>query len=257
MSQGQSELLWVPFEIAKGHEEGGPRIIEGIISSETIDADGEIVLQNGLDFSYFLERGWLNDNHDQGAGAGIGFPLSIDSVTLPNGRSATRMRAEMFDTPEATKIWNLVKAAKGKRKMGFSIEGSIKRRLGAGGKTVANAQVRDCSITRHPKNPDATLSALVKALGPNDPTPDWAGDIRKAMNAGEAGPTVSDDGGLVGTPGGHALVPQSNNDSVSLKDRGMSEAKAVQLLARRLGINEASARVIYRKLASAKKRKAA
>jgi len=229
---------------------GDKMLIEGIISSETLDADGEIVVQDGLDFTYFMEKGWFNDNHKQDTSGGLGVPLSVEQVVLPNGKRATKVLGELFDIPESRKIFELAQAAGDRRPLGFSLEGAIVKRDGPGGKIVASAKVRDCSITRHPKNPDSTFQALAKALKAHEvpmspvrrsrevvridhPFP----DMRKALAAGYNEPAA---------PVAQPLVPQSMHGTVATAT--YSADKAIDKLARELNISKAAARRIYNTL---------
>lgn len=241
----------VPFhltgglELCKGFEaignEGEMRIA-GIVSSESRDADGEVMLQNGLVWDYFMKAGWFNDSHDQGAGGGVGIPKKIETIRLPSGTLATRCEGVLLDTPDGRRIWNLAKAAtKVGRQLGFSIEGGIARRAGADGKTVMKAYVRDCAITRHPKNPDtATLEPLIKAFRTGD-----LEAFAKSMTAGYGGPA-----GAGGS--GSALVPQSLDGSETARADFdldvLNDAEAVGHIMYTLDVNKTRATAIYREI---------
>jgi hypothetical protein len=60
--------------------EDGRINVEGIISVESEDAQGETMIQRGMDFSYFMKRGYLNIEHKQGAENMIGAPTELKSV---------------------------------------------------------------------------------------------------------------------------------------------------------------------------------
>ncbi len=51
--------------------------ITGVISTEDVDLQGEIVKQAGLDFSHFQANGVLNYEHQKGAANVLGYPLRI------------------------------------------------------------------------------------------------------------------------------------------------------------------------------------
>jgi len=63
----------IPFNFQFGvdvfHKAGAPdgkqKRIGGIVSTETPDKQGEVVLQSGLDFGEFMSGGWFNDNHSK------------------------------------------------------------------------------------------------------------------------------------------------------------------------------------------------
>lgn len=169
---------------------GQSRRIGGVISTEHPDRQGETVLQNGLDFKPFLEAGWLNDNHSKATAEGIlGYPSEVKffkkGETYPDGKPAKSnshwVEGYLLENWEpADKIWQLGKALqKTNRRLGFSVEGAIHRRIGPktvfkksadgkGGKwvgsTVAKATVRNVAITNCPVNTNTNLEVLAKSL---------------------------------------------------------------------------------------------
>ena len=58
-------LFEIPIEMELRKSEGGERrIVRGYASTENMDQDGEIILQNGIDFSPLLKSGYLNYDHN-------------------------------------------------------------------------------------------------------------------------------------------------------------------------------------------------
>lgn len=216
--------------------------IQGILSTESRDADGETVLQNGLDFDYFLKSGWFNDNHDQSTGSGLGFPTAVERVTH-NGKPATRVVGYLLPTPKGIETYHLAKAAAAAgRPLGFSIEGGIIQRTGPDGKVVARAIVRDCAIARHPKNSDTSLDVLVKALKTGE-IPD---SYRKStLTAGYGGP--AGDGGS-----GAAYVPQSLDGSSASSTAPLSMADALRHIQKELGVSAEKAKQILQQILKGK-----
>lgn len=169
---------------------GQTRRIGGIISTETPDRQGEVVLQKGLDFKDFVNNGWINDNHSKETAQGLlGYPADVSLFkkgdSLPNGENAKAnghwLEGYLLDDWEpADKIWQLGKALeKTGRRLGYSVEGRIHRRIGAktifkksadgdGGKwvgnTVAKASVKNVAVTNCPVNTDTSLEVLAKSL---------------------------------------------------------------------------------------------
>ena len=169
---------------------GQTRRIGGVISTESPDRQGEVVLQQGLDFQPFLDGGWLNDNHSKATADGkLGYPVEVahfqKGAKLPNGAAAQTnghwMEGYLLDDWEpADKIWKLGKSLeKTGRSLGFSVEGQIHRRIGEktvfkksvdgkGGKwvgnTVAKATVANVAITDCPVNTDTSLELLAKSM---------------------------------------------------------------------------------------------
>jgi hypothetical protein len=169
---------------------GQSRRVGGVVSTEHPDRQGETVLARALDFSPFLESGWLNDNHSKKTAEGIlGYPETVKQFakgeTLPDGKVAKKpghwVEGYLLENWEpADKIWELGKALqKTNRRLGFSVEGTIHRRIGpktvfkksADGKsgkwvgsTVAKATVRNVAVTNCPVNTATKLEILSKSI---------------------------------------------------------------------------------------------
>jgi hypothetical protein len=139
--------------------------IGGIISSEHQDRQGEVVLQRGLDFSDFVKSGWLNDNHAQGTTEVLGYPLRVNRTTWM-GKPATYMEGYLLkDYEPAKKVMELAEALqKTNRRLGYSVEGKIQKRMGPGGKIIAKAKVTNVAVTRCPVNTITGLEVLAKSM---------------------------------------------------------------------------------------------
>lgn len=153
------EVFW------KAGEAGKERRIAGIISTEHKDQQDEVVVQNGLDLGPFLQHGWINDNHSHETAGVIGYPLRVEQ-TIVDGKPATRMEGYLLQGHKpADKIWELANALqKTDRRLGFSIEGKVRRRTGRDGKVIAEAVVRNVAATNCPVNPKTGMDVLVKSL---------------------------------------------------------------------------------------------
>jgi len=167
---------------------GQQRRIGGIISTESPDRQGEIVLQKGLDFSDFVKNGWFNDNHDKATDGIVGYPEEVQffqkGQVLPNGQRAHVdghwAEGYMLEGHDrADRLWKLGKALQGTgRSLGYSVEGSIHRRIGPKtvfqksakgkgkwvGNTIARATVRNVAVTNCPVNTETGLAVLAKSL---------------------------------------------------------------------------------------------
>ena len=150
-----------------------PMRIGGIVSTDELDQDDERILQDGLDFSDFLTKGWFNDNHGKRTGDVLGYPTAAFLVKkgqqLPDNTIAKNRgwwaEGYLLNTPEGRQIWNLAQALeKAPRKLGFSIEGSVLSRDPKQPKTIRKAKVRHVAITHCPVNVGTSLRALAKAL---------------------------------------------------------------------------------------------
>jgi hypothetical protein len=152
---------------------GRQKRIGGLISTETEDRHREVVLQKGLDLGDFVQSGWFNDNHSKDTTGIVGYPEQTTLIKkgepLPDGTlaKATGTWAEgyLLDTRRASDIWELGQALqKSGRRLGFSVEGSVLKRMGKDRKVIAKAKVRNVAITNCPVNTDTRLEVLAKSL---------------------------------------------------------------------------------------------
>lgn len=188
----------------KAGEEGKERRIGGVISTESKDRQGEVVLQRGLDFADFLSAGWINDNHSKDTTGIVGYPTRVERITV-GGKPATRFEGYLLQGyPRADEIWKLSNALqKTQRRLGFSIEGAVVRREGMEGEVVAKAKVRNVAVTNCPVNTDTRLEILAKSLMAMEQVDD--DQLRRALTAGQGLPQMGQ-----AVPGlGAALRPQS------------------------------------------------
>jgi ubiquinone biosynthesis protein COQ9 len=241
-----------PFEKAgEGEKE---RRIAGFVSSASIDKQGEQVLQNGLDFQPFLRDGWFNDNHSRATADIVGYPESAKLVrkgeSLPSGKVADRTGwyVEGYllkGHPPADRIWELSRSlARTSRRLGFSIEGKVTRRVAKGNTPViASAIVKNVAITNAPVNPDTALEVLTKSLDA----------MNKALAVG-APSTGSDPGAvppgpLTGNGAARVLMPQSiegYSPKKSKKKKRLGKSEALDVIKRRYpGVDTTTAKRIY------------
>jgi hypothetical protein len=154
--------------IEKGDLQGNKRrIIQGICSTDDMDSDQETLLQEGLDFTPFLTKGWFNDNHASATGGAVGVPSVAEIRRLPNGRKGWYVEGELLSNKRADEIWDLAQSlerSETNRRLGFSVEGSIVERDPRNPKKVRKAVVREVAVTRCPKNHFTTLTAFAKSL---------------------------------------------------------------------------------------------
>jgi hypothetical protein len=195
--------LEIPVEVFhKAGEPGKERRISGVISTEHRDQQGEVVLQRGLDLNPFLRGGWINDNHSKETAGVVGYPLKIERTTV-DGKPATRMEGYLLqDFKPADEIWDLANSLqKTDRRLGFSIEGKVRRRAGNDGKVIAEAVVRNVAVTNCPVNARTGMDILGKSFAFMESGDQCAGCNRdggclhKALAAGHA---VSDPGAAPG-----------------------------------------------------------
>jgi hypothetical protein len=200
--------VWTPFELIKSDEaEPLTGRIGGIISTESTDQQGERVLQDGIDWTYFLKHGWFNYEHRAGPDNVLGHP-EIVSETDFEGKPATRVEGVLYlHKAKAKEIYETAMAmqkAKTSRRLGFSVEGQV---LSRDKNQIAKAKVLNVAITAHPVNPDARLEVLARSL-----------TLDKG-NVGYQTPTQPGTGSL------SALVPQSISDKLAFATYGSSQKK--------------------------------
>jgi hypothetical protein len=149
--------------------------VGGVVSTQDLDRQQEVVVQDGLDFSPFLAHGWFNDNHGQKTVDVLGYPTAAYQVTkgamLPNGRRADKKgwwtEGYLLNTDEGRRVYDLCAALQktgGERRLGFSIEGKVLRRDKDDNSRIVAAEVRNVAITHCPVNTSTEMIALAKAL---------------------------------------------------------------------------------------------
>lgn len=111
----------------QGADKTGKRWIQGIASTDGRDLQGEIVNQNGIDFSYFLKHGFFNDDHQKGPEHKVGQPT--EAKLTKNG---LWVKGFLFkEHARADHYWELMRALEASgsdRKVGFSIQGKFSER---------------------------------------------------------------------------------------------------------------------------------
>lgn len=158
---------WLPLGLVKSEESEGRTKIGGIISTDTVDQQGDMILQEGMDFSYFLDKGYFNYEHKGGVEFIVGAPTKVERVDL-DGKQATRVEGYlMTEKPLAKNIIETCMAmekAQIDRKIGFSVEGQVVSRDPANPKVITKAKILNVAITSAPVNPDAQLEFLARSL---------------------------------------------------------------------------------------------
>lgn len=179
------------------------RRIGGICTTDDIDRQSEVILQDGLDFSSFLRSGWFNDNHDPSTDAVVGYPTVADYRTLGLRKGWYVEGYLLKGSPRADAIWMLANALqKTDRRLGFSVEGAVVARDAQNPGTIKKAIVREVAVTRCPVNANTALHVLVKSLSagaavpvPTTPvTGEGAGRVvaRRSVEARDGGSVAPD-----------------------------------------------------------------
>ena len=158
--------IWTEFDLdididkAGEAEKSGRGRIRGIASSENIDADGEVILQDGLDWTWFKAHGFFTLEHPLSAMNVIGEPTELNKTDI-EGVPATEVIGELYLTdPIALSVWRkavAIRKSGGKRRLGMSIEGRVLQR---DGNVVKRAEVRSVAISPQPRNEDSWFEPL-------------------------------------------------------------------------------------------------
>ena len=158
--------FYMPITVDKSIESGEDtkneeRILKGIASTEDIDADGEIVVQKGLDLSYFKKQGFINYHHRIEPEYIIGYPIKAEIVNKSFYLESKLIKGHKL----ADEVWNLavtLEKENAPRKLGYSIQARVKER---DGNIIKKALVYMVSVTPIPDNPNAlTWTEVAKAL---------------------------------------------------------------------------------------------
>lgn len=267
--------FWVPLDIYKAANEraeaGQRRWVQGVASTAHQDLQDESVDQHGIDFTYFLEHGYYNNDHKPGFENKVGQP--IEAKITHEGLWTKGYLFENHKVAEA--IWELAHAliaSRSDRKLGFSIQGKVLRREG---RRILKCWVQDIAITAAPINTHTWLD-VVKSLNAV-PVEMWCegesgviypSDTAKAIpcsgtckNKGTCKSCRSlsetqmdlkkdreedEEEKALGTSGmGRALIPQSlEGDKKVLTYKSLSRDECVQLLQERRGFSRSDALVL-------------
>ena len=206
---------WIPMTLQKASdaeeesEELTKAEIGGICSTSDMDFEGETIEQDGLDWSYFLNHGWFNHEHQQGTANVLGHPTKVESV----GENKTRVEGVLYlDKKLGREVYETARAmqkAGGDRSLGFSVEGQVTMRDPAQPKRVLKARVLNVAITSAPVNPHTNLELIARSMG---------------AVVGYQSPSIPDASASMS-----ALVQQSLNERLSTATYGADSKKRPML----------------------------
>jgi|11BtaG_2_1085332.scaffolds.fasta_scaffold00028_17 disulfide oxidoreductase YuzD len=167
---------WMPIDLGKEinythteFQDGSPRDepqrikIMGIASTEAPDEVGEIIVQDGIDWHYFLKRGFLNLEHKQGPEFVMGQPEAVTKTSY-KGYGATMLKGYLYKDKSSVKAlietMEAMKKAGADRSIGLSVEGQVVERDKMNPKIIKRSKVLNVSITSNPCNADATMEII-------------------------------------------------------------------------------------------------
>lgn len=173
MSTTKSFNFFIPAELSKADDDG-KRWIQGIASTPHIDLQGEKVMQKGIDFEYFLSKGFINDDHKDGPEHKVGEPTECKMT-----KDGLWIKGFLYKGKERADFWwehlKAIAANDSNRKVGFSIQGKVQMRKG---NVIEKCWLQDVAITASPVNTH-TWAEIVKSLS----SCDWE---EKALAAGDS-----------------------------------------------------------------------
>lgn len=170
MSEEVKMNIFVPIDIesslkkSKDTEGGENWYVRGFASTPSLDLQGDIVQPSGIDIEYFKNYGWINYEHQQDARYAVGTPTDKCYVDFENGLF---VEAVLFkDNPYAQEMWNLAQSVDKSgidRKLGFSIEGAIRKRNENDSRVIEDLVIKNVALTKSPANPNATWEFFMKS----------------------------------------------------------------------------------------------
>jgi hypothetical protein len=149
--------IYAPLSKVEKKSDGTLRI-RGVASSETVDADGEIILASAMKQAIpgFLAHGTgaLREMHSASSAAG-----TVDEVAFDDKTKTTKIVASMVDKGAIDKV------IKGVYK-GLSVGGRVVERLAENAKVISKVNWLELSLVDRPSNPTSTFS-IYKVGNPN------------------------------------------------------------------------------------------
>lgn len=177
---------FVPMDISKSlsTEEDTEQfsIVKGFASTPNRDLHNEVINPKGIDIEYFVNNGYVNFEHQRDIV--VGFPTENCYVDLEKG---LYLEAKLFKNDKHVVQMlelaeRLEKSGTG-RKLGFSIEGAVKRRNSQDNSIIEEVMITGVALTKSPANPHSTWESFVKSfLTGTGTTPDTqvdAGALRR------------------------------------------------------------------------------
>ncbi|KAF6569090.1 hypothetical protein G9G53_22645 [Paenibacillus sp. EKM206P] len=167
--------LFVPLEKSVEMDANGDYIVQGIISSDDTDEQADSISPDGMDTSYFLEKGWIKWEHGNNPDQFIGEPQDVrvgrfKHPTLNKSINGVFIKGRLFANREMSlkavvAIEDLQKSHS-TRRVGWSIEGGVVERDRQTGKIIKSV-LRNVVLTMNPVN-TMTYAELVKSFTKGD-----------------------------------------------------------------------------------------
>lgn len=190
--------FWLPATVLKAEtDKDGKRWIQGVASTDHLDLQGERVTQKGIDFNYFLKKGYINDDHNSGPEYKVGEPTEA-KVT----KDGFWLKGFLYKGQERSDYWwkflNSLEESGSSRRVGFSIQGKVERRAG---NKIDKCWIQDVAITAAPVNTH-TWAEIIKSLSSES----WC-EVAKGCSPDCSGDC--DHEKALSTSSGAAMIPES------------------------------------------------
>lgn len=150
----------VPAEITKS--EDGDWKIRGLASTETVDQQGETIIQKGIDLSPIDQRrGIINFDHQKGPENTIGL---LDGYKQSD--NGLFIEGRLFKNHSRAKAVREIMSSLGKSdrgRVGLSVEGQVLERDPKNPKVIKKCRINAVAVTLNPVN-QSTYADLVKSM---------------------------------------------------------------------------------------------
>jgi hypothetical protein len=152
----------MPAELSKSQD--GEWVVEGLASTSSIDRQGEIIDQAGMDLTPVDQgKGWFNWDHAPGIENLLG---TIDSYRKTS--QGLFVKGRLLKNKEKAKavyeVMSSLNKAEDKARMGMSVEGRILQRDAKNPKRIIKCVIDKVALTLAPVNTD-TYATLAKSMG--------------------------------------------------------------------------------------------
>lgn len=140
-------------------------LLKGLATSEFLDADGQVLLQDGADWTEYDQRGVVHYKHpyaaDRVCAQGVERTPGLFKGVKGNMISVMLLKELPLAQQVRTQHQALCKGPRGQG-LGFSVEGSINEMRG---NVITRCTIRTVAIDAAPRNPSSFAMPLAAAFG--------------------------------------------------------------------------------------------
>lgn len=163
----------VSIELRKSSNGTLDRYVKGYASTNSVDQDGEIVIQNGLDYKPLKKSGFINWDHQYREIAGarvptiIGYPTNVEIRDNGLWVEGKLLKSEGVHSEElrladyAWELGTMLAKSGGGRSLSYSVEGVILERHG---NKIRKSVAHHIALTYKPVNTNCTVEMFAKSL---------------------------------------------------------------------------------------------